>query len=185
MKKKFYECDICDQKFGRKWNTQRHSQTIHSVASSIISNNNQHAISSMSQNKYSNYKKRLDMLNDVGKDLWNKDGDFSDIFKLDDKDFKIIKIIDQLIKPFNELEGLLINHDPKKKALILSKSFDLSLKSHNPVSTMNEMAELFRSIKGIKKIAKYHLLTNKNSVDPITDVKNKIKNSNIFERNNN
>jgi len=50
---------------------------------------------------------------------------------------------------------------------------------------MNEMVELFRSIDGIKKIAKYNLLIDKTSLDPITDVKNKVKNTDIFKRQNN
>ncbi|CAN5583632.1 hypothetical protein BH23THE1_BH23THE1_16850 [soil metagenome] len=49
---------------------------------------------------------------------------------------------------------------------------------------MNEMVELFRSINGIKKIVKYNLLIDKTSLDPITDVENKVKNSNIFIRQN-
>ena len=187
MKKKFYKCDGCNQTFGRKWNAQRHSKTIHSAASVIISNNTKPQFLSMSQNKYFNYKKKFDLLNDVGEDLSNEydNEDYPDIFNLDDEDFKIIKIIDQLIKPYNELEDLLIHQDSKTKAFILSKSFDLSLKSHNPVNSMNEMVELIRSINGIKKIAKHHQLINKSSFDPITDVKNKIKKSKIFERHNN
>ena len=187
MKKNFYKCDSCDQTFGRKWNAQRHSKIIHSAASVIISNNTKPQFSSASQNKYFNYKQKFDLLNDAGYDLSNEydNEGYSDIFNLDDEDFKIIKVIDQLIKPFNELEVLLINHDSKTKELILSKSFDLSLKSHNPVSSMNEMVELIRSINGIKKIAEYHLSINEGSFDPITDVKNKIKKSKIFERHNN
>jgi hypothetical protein len=39
---------------------------------------------------------------------------------------KIIKIIDQLIKPFGELEELLNYYDLRTRAFILSKSFDTS-----------------------------------------------------------
>jgi hypothetical protein len=92
-----------------------------------------------------------------------------------------------LIKPFNELEELLIDFDPKTRALILLRSFDLSLRSHNPVSAMNEMVELLRSINGIKKIANYKslLVTTTTPLDPIFEIKEKIKNSYLFKRQNN
>lgn len=184
MKKKFYKCTDCEQKFGRRWNAQRHSITQHSAASEIIGNDIKPNISNISQNKYINYNRKFIILNRAGIDIWNE-YEGSDIFELNEEDFKIIKIIDQLIKPFNELEDLLKDYAPKIRAFILSKSFDASLQSHNPVNAMNEMVELFRSINGIKKIAKYNSLIDKTSEDPITDVKNKIINSKIFKRQNN
>ena len=71
------------------------------------------------------------------------------------------------------------------KAFILSGSFDVSLQSHNPVNSMNEMIELLRSINGIKKIAEYKSLVTNTSIDPISDLKEKIKNSYLFKRQNN
>ncbi|CAN5583590.1 hypothetical protein BH23THE1_BH23THE1_16840 [soil metagenome] len=60
-------------------------------------------------------------------DLFNEyDESLSDIFNLDKDDFKIIKIIDQLIKPFGELEELLNYYDLRTRVFILSKSFDTS-----------------------------------------------------------
>lgn len=132
-------------------------------------------------------KKNL-IFNQAGIPIYNEyDENLSDIFNLDKEDFKIIKIIDQLIKPFNELEELLIDFDPKTRALILLRSFDLSLRSHNPVSAMNEMVELLRSINGIKKIANYKslLVTTTTPLDPIFEIKEKIKNSYLFKRQNN
>lgn len=113
------------------------------------------------------------------------DVNLSDIFGLNKEDFKIIKIIDQLIKPYSELEVLLRDTDQRTKAFILSRSFDLSLKSNNPVRSMSEMVELLRSINGIKKIAMYKYLLANTSSDPISAVKEKIKNSFIFQRQNN
>jgi hypothetical protein len=49
---------------------------------------------------------------------------------------------------------------------------------------MNEMVELFRLINGIKKIVKYNLLIDKTSLGPVTHAKTKVKNSNIFMRQN-
>jgi hypothetical protein len=50
---------------------------------------------------------------------------------------------------------------------------------------MNEMVELLRSVKGIKKIARYKLFIEGTSQDPITEIKNEIQKSYIFERQNN
>ena len=186
MKKKFYKCEECEQKFGRRWNALRHSRLIHGSASDIISNDIKPRTSYISHNKFHNYQKKFNILNQARIEVYNEyDRNLSDIFNLDKEDFKIIKIIDQLIKPFNELEELLIGTDEKTKAFILSGSFDVSLQSHNPVNSMNEMVELLRSIYGIKNIAKYRSLVTTTSIDPISDIKEKIKNSYIFDRQNN
>jgi hypothetical protein len=60
-------------------------------------------------------------------DLFNEyDESLLDIFNLDKDDFKIIKIIDQLIKPFGEFEELLNYYDLRTRVFILSKRFDIS-----------------------------------------------------------
>ena len=137
-----------------------------------------------SHNKYYNYQKKFDILIQAGIPTYNEyDENLSDIFNLDKEDFKIIKIIDQLIKPFTELEDLLSRTDPKTRAFVLTKSFDQSLRSLNPVEAMNEMVELLCSIKGIKKIAKYRsMIATTSSLDPILETKEKIKNSYLFGR---
>jgi hypothetical protein len=188
MKTKFYKCEECEQKFGRRWNATRHTKLIHGAACDIVSNDINNRTSYKSHNKYYNYQKKFDILIQAGIPTYNEyDENLSDIFNLDKEDFKIIKIIDQLIKPFNELEELLIdiNINEEKRALILTRSFNLSLQSHNPVNSMNEMIELLRSINGIKKIAEYKSLVTNTSIDPISDLKEKIKNSYIFKRQNN
>lgn len=187
MKKTFYKCNGCERKFGRKWNALRHSRLIHSSASDIIGNNNKPKTSYISNNKYIRYQKKFDILNQAGIEIYNEyDENMSDIFDIDEKDFKIIKIIDQLIKPFTELEDLLIRTDQKTRSFILTRSFDLSLRSHDPVEAMNEMVELLHSINGIKKIAKYRsMIVTTSSLDPILEIKEKIKNSYLFERQNN
>lgn len=113
------------------------------------------------------------------------DQDLSDIFDLTKEDIKIIKIINQLIKPFNELEQLLIHATPMTRAFILSRSFDISIQSPNPVGSLNEMVEFLQSINGIKKIAKYQSMIDKTSSDHISDIKGKIFNSYLFGRQNN
>ena len=187
MKKKFYKCYECEQKFGRRWNALRHNRLIHGSAADIISNDIKPRTSYMSYNKYHNYQKKFEILNQAGIAIYNEyDENLSDIFDLDKEDFKIMKIIDQLIKPFTELEELLIDSDPKTRAFILLRSFDVSIQSPNPIDPMNEMVELLRSINGIKKIAKYEsMIATTTSLDPISEIKEKIKNSYLFERQNN
>jgi hypothetical protein len=186
MNKKFYKCEECEQKLGRIWNATRHTKLIHGAACDIVSNDINIRTSYKSHNKYYNYQKKFDILIQAGIPKYNEyDENLPDIFNLDKEDFKIIKIIDQLIKPFKELEELLIDYDKKTRALILTRSFNLSLQSHNPVNSMNEMIELLRSINGIKKIAEYKSLVTNTSIDPISDLKEKIKNSYLFKRQNN
>ena len=140
----------------------------------------------MSHNKYYNYQKKFNILNQTDIEIHNEyDEEMSDIFDLSKEDFKIIKIINQLIKPFSELEELLMHANPQTRAFILSRSFDVSIQSHNPVGALNEMVELLRSINGIKKIAKYQSMIVKTPSDPISNIKGKIKNSYLFERQNN
>jgi len=111
---------------------------------------------------------------------------FQDIFDLDIQDIKIIKIIDQLIKPFEKLEELLKPLDEHTRGIILLNSLNASLKTSNPVNSMNETVELYHSMKGIKKIADYMGVVNKGSLkDPLLEIKDKIKNSYIFKRANN
>ena len=74
----------------------------------------------MSHNKFHNYNKKFKILNQTDLEVYNE-YDLSDIFTLNEDDFKIIKIIDQLIKPFNELEELLINSDQKTRTLFFQK----------------------------------------------------------------
>ena len=79
----------------------------------------------MSRNKYYNYQKKFNILNQTDIEIHNEyDEEMSDIFDLSKEDFKIIKIINQLIKPFSELEELLMHANPQSRAFILSRSFD-------------------------------------------------------------
>lgn len=102
------------------------------------------------------------------------------------EDIKIIKIINRLIKPFNEVEELLKPFNKSIKSLILLKSFDASLKTNDPVRFMNETVRLFSSINGIKNIAKYmQQWDNKSFENSLSNIKDKIMDSYIFKMQNN
>lgn len=125
------------------------------------------------QNKYYHYEWIFKILNQFDINSYHSPYEnYSYIFSVTREDVKIIKIINQLIKPFNELEELLKPFDERIKALILLKSFDASLKTNNPVRFMNETVETFRSIDGIKKIAEYmQQRDNKLSEDSLSNIK--------------
>jgi hypothetical protein len=101
MKKKYHQCESCKQQFSRRWNALRHSKVVHSAAASIISNERKQNSRSKLQNRFYKYKNFFEILDFTEIDLYNEYTGY-DIFRLNKNDIKIIKIIDQLIKPFNE-----------------------------------------------------------------------------------
>ena len=73
MKKKFYKCYECEQKFGRRWNALRHNRLIDGSAADIISNDIKPQTSwNMSYNKYHNYQKKFEILNQAGIAIYNE-----------------------------------------------------------------------------------------------------------------
>ncbi len=90
---------------------------------------------------------------------------YSEYFDAEPENLKINRIFGQLISPFEELEKLLENCDEQLKANILHKVFVSCLNSHRPVKSINEAVMLYRSIKGIKKIAQYTSISMNMPVD--------------------
>ena len=111
---------------------------------------------------------------------------FSDYFSANPVDLKIIKIIDQLIEPIEELEKILGQINERTKAFILLQSLFASLQTNEPVKSLNETVELYRSMKVTKKIVRYmSKLDVESSEEPMLLLKRKIKNSYIFRGHNN
>jgi hypothetical protein len=109
MKSKFYHCDQCGRNFGRKANALRHNRLIHANSAHIINNNlNATKCSYKPHNRFYDYKAKFDILERA--EIAITDGEicnnFSDYFSATSDDIKIIKIIDQLTKPFEELGEL-------------------------------------------------------------------------------
>ena len=189
MTNKFYKCDYCNRDFSRKWNALRHNKIKHSNAAKISDDNiNTNGLSYKSRNKYYEYQNKFKLLKQVEREIDKNEFDFyfSDLFTANPTDIKIIKIIDQLIKPFDELKDLLIDIEDKTKAFVLVNSLYSSLQTNNPVHSMNETVELYRSMRGVKKIAKYmSILEGEISDDPLLILREKIQTSPIFGRQNN
>jgi hypothetical protein len=182
MKSKVYKCDMCSQGFSRKWNAFRHNKLIHSDLAIISSNMvKPKSISSSANQKFENYKKKFDKF----KKGFNYDDSF-DPLAIDQASLKYIKIIGQLITPFEELEKLTSRFDDRNKAYILSNSFRSSLKSYNPVKSMNEIVEIYRSLAGRKKILQYVSKLEGVSLEYAGFIiDQEIKNASIFKRQNN
>ena len=189
MTNKFYKCDNCNSRFGRKWNALRHNKLKHSNSAQIFNDNiKPEGYSSRSHNKYYDYQSKFNVLAQVESEINDNQLDmyFSDFFSPNPGDIKIIKIIDQLIRPFEELEVLLGPIGEKTKATILLNCLYSCLQTHNPVNSMNETVELYRSMKGIKKMAYYMSKVDQEfSEDPILILKAVIQHSHIFKRQNN
>ncbi len=91
-----------------------------------------------------------------------------------------------MFKPYLELEASLNYMHPHNKAKVLSNSFMSSLLSYNPVKSLREISEIYRSIQALKVIAD-HLSIAKNI--PIRQatalVEDAIRNSSLIHRINN
>ena len=134
MKSSFYHCDQCGRNYGRKANTLRHNSLIHTNSADILNNNLKASdFSYKSPNRFYDYKTKFDILEKVEIEITDDEFcvNFSDYFSARPDDIKIIKIIDQLIKLFEELEELSDFIDEKTKPLVLWGSFCAWLNTHN------------------------------------------------------
>jgi hypothetical protein len=139
-------------------NAFRHNTIVHSDLGQIVLNSTN---SSRSVNRLKGEKNAQ----------WNKFHEFKklqSIHKSKDEDYfysliseennridsKIMKIIGQMIKPYLELDALLDNMNPQEKAKLLTMTFCSSLLSYNPVKSLHEISEMYRSIQGLNIIAK-------------------------------
>ncbi len=183
MESNVYKCSICNQSFSRRWNASRHNKLIHGDLATILNNKMQpKQFFSKSQNKFQKYMKKFEKFN-IFDEIYGNDWD---IFTMNPESEKIMKIIGQLIVPFEELEKLTSRFDEDIRAFILYHSFKSCLKSYNPVKSLGEMAEVYRSLEGRQKISSY---VSKSTGMPIEEAKSvidaEIKGASIFKRQNN
>lgn len=187
MVDKPFKCNYCEKRFGRKWNAMRHNNLVHSNAATITSYKNQPSgyPNKPQDNPYYLYSKIFDCIERAS----SKDvvflSEYLGVFKLDHNGIKIIKIIDQLIKPYQELKINLDKYQERTKLYILTNALEISLNTHNPVTSMNNIVEIFRSIQGINEMAKDLEQSGKALSNPIDSIRRKIMESSIFKRRNN
>lgn len=112
--------------------------------------------------------------------------DYFDDFTSDMDDLKIYKILGQLIKPYLELEKEIGHLNPILVPGILSDSFFSSLNSSNPVKSLSEIAELYRSMRALDIIAT-NMQKSKGMFKEIAivNIKESIRNCSLFDRINN
>jgi len=191
MKNKIHQCNYCGRSFSRKWNALRHNKLKHSNLARISGANfRSNQYSSRPHNKFYDYETKFKILGEVENKLnyYDLGIDFSYHLSANPVDIKIIKIIDQVIRPFEELETLLDQIKDETKAFILLNTRFSSLQNEEPVKSMYETVELYRLMKGTKKIIYLMSMMPKYTgyfEEPIEILKEKIKNSSIFERQNN
>jgi hypothetical protein len=107
MESKFYHCDQCDRNFGRKAKALRHNRSIHANSAQIINSNIKASeLSYKSHNRFYDYKTKFDILDKVEIEITKDEFciNFSDYFRSSPDDIGTIKIIDQLVRSFEELK---------------------------------------------------------------------------------
>jgi len=191
MKSKSYICTMCKHKFTRKSNAFRHNFTVHSDLGKIVLNstNSSRSIDGL---KYTNNddKNRLHKFKILQSIYKSREADdYFDIPINEDKnktDSKIMKIIVQMFKPYLELEASLNYMHPQDKAKVLSNSFISSLLSYNPVKSLREISEIYRSIQALKVIAGHLSVAKSIPMRQATAlVEDAIRNSSLIHRINN
>lgn len=185
---------MCDRKFKRKSNAFRHNLTVHSDLAKIASYPTNSSTSNRQVNRSKDVKKVYGNKFHKFKHWESKYDSHNDDDYLDyllsgqdnNTDTKIMKIIGQMIKPYLDLQALLGHEDQQTKARILSTSFISSLLSYNPVKSLSEISDIYRSNMGLDLIAK-HLSEAENM--PIHQatllVKEAVSNSSLIRRINN
>lgn len=97
-----------------------------------------------------------------------------------------MKIIGQMIKPYLELQASLNHVNSQTKARILSTSFTSSLLSYNPVKSLSEISDIYRSNMGLGLIAKHLSEAENMPIHQATAfVKELVRNSSLIHRMNN
>jgi len=194
MESKLYFCSMCRRKIRRKWNAFRHNITVHSDLAKIA----------LYPTNSTNLSRSVYRSKDVKKVYRNKfhkfkqwqskyksrdDEDYIDNLLLgqdNNTDSKIMKIIGQMIKPYLELQASLNQLDPQTKARILSTSFISSLLSYNPVKSLSEISDIYRSNMGLGLIAKHLSEAENMPIHQATAfVKESVRNSSLIHRMNN
>ncbi len=175
-----YQCSMCNHCFSRKWNAFRHNKQIHSDLADISNNKTKsRGAFNKAPNNYSNKKKFEKFKTAIA---------YDDFFSspMDPTEIKLAKIIGQLIVPFEEIEKLVGRFGENEKASILSNAFRSSLRSFNPVKSLNEIVDLYRSLDGRRKISDYvSKSTGMSFKQAVILIDEEIKGASIFKRQNN
>lgn len=152
-------CSICNQRFGRKANAERHNELKHDDLATISDTIITYATNIKSQSKNPYYKDQFKQFqsHSVKKENTIRDELFSTYFnfKPDDDILKVMKIFGQFEQPFEELEKLIDEDNELIRANNLSNIFLTCLNSHRPIKCMKDIVEMYKSIKCMNKLSYY------------------------------
>lgn len=180
---------MCKRRFTRKSNAFRHNSNVHDDLGTIVRDPFK-LRSDKSRKKYvdkdSEIKQSYFSEYDVYKENDNPKDDYFEDLGHDSDDWKIYKILGQLIKPYAALEKEIENMNHIDKPVILSNSFISSLDSYNPVKSLNEIVDFYRSVKALDRISE-NLSIYKNVPMETAKIiiKESIRNCPLFHRINN
>lgn len=189
MKEKPYYCNLCERRFSRKSNAFRHNSTTHNDLATIRRDSPQqlnYKFGIKTNSKQSKQTKRFNAKYRIQKEYYLYRDNYFDDFLSDIDDQKIYKILGQLIKPYLELEKELENKNPRDVPVILSHCFTSSLDSYNPIKSLSDITELYRSMRALDIIAtNMHKSTGILKDVAIANIKESIRNCSLFNRINN
>src|SRR6476619_2301445 len=176
MPKKTYGCTDCNKTFSRKYNAERHNETIHNQMAKIynketgwkLNNNQKTNINSqvLQDSLLSTPSNTTTTTSDIENENNNSNAisnPMSEPFKdFDPLDFLTsiynikeikgtFKILGKMLPFMNELDSLLLTYNPKNRIDILSNVIINSLTSQNPVTALKDHINFFRIIIGIEK----------------------------------
>ena len=159
-----YICVICKKKFGRKWNANRHNNTVHSGMSIVF--NNETGMVTDNKKLHSNYE--------------------VDGVDQDDLDEQIIMdLFGKMLKNFEELENLLSHKTENEKNRFLSDMLFAVLITPNPVKSLNDTLTFERSLRAKFKFVNY--VSKSMKIPPImaaSSLKNLVKNNHWIKKRN-
>ncbi len=158
MKEKSYSCNNCKEKFGRKWNADRHNKVVHNDMAMVFNNKSgsisKHKGTAQSYNNSTNVQQEHPFYKSF-KDI---DINLHPVTKHEmsiEEEFKIISIFGKLKQPFEELEKLLSDKPENTKITFLSDIVTSALMSPNPVTCLQEAVDFYHSLAGKQKIMWY------------------------------
>lgn len=132
--KRNYNCTICKKKFSRRWNANRHNNTIHAGLSIIYDNETGVRINSK-QPYHANSTVKGE--------------------EPETNEKLILDIVGKMLQPFEELEILYIHKSEHEKIKNLSELLVEALSTSNPVRALNDALEYQRSLRAKIKFIEY------------------------------
>ena len=95
-----------------------------------------------------------------------------------------MRVFGQLCPHFEELEKLLSNHKENEKAGILTRILTSCFSSYRPVKSLEDTVKIYRSVEGLKKMAKYYAKSKSISSEMATkSLMELVKNGAYFKNN--